>query len=131
MHLGERLQHLFKILGRQEIIFQDQDGLIELDTLLPQQKMAGIAPLLTWCQWSAPEHHPVLVIRQGLQPLGETFKTIHRIEKLEIDASGRQDGLHATAPLDGPLQTNDVNFHDLPLQTASVLHAVQPSRWRP
>ncbi|MNC52986.1 hypothetical protein D3C75_1023630 [compost metagenome] len=131
MDLGQGPQYLFKILGRQEVIFQNEDGLIEFDALFPQQEVAGITALLPRGQRPAPETDPVLVIRQGLQPLREAFKTIHRVEKLEIDASGRQDGLDATAPLDGPLQTNDVNFHDLPLQTASVLHAVQPSRWRP
>ncbi|MNH38025.1 hypothetical protein D3C79_990000 [compost metagenome] len=53
--------------------------------------MAGIAPLLTWCQWSAPEHHPVLIIRQPLQPLRQSIETIDRIEELELDAAGKQN----------------------------------------
>ncbi|MNY45772.1 hypothetical protein D3C86_1808980 [compost metagenome] len=131
MNLRQGFQHLFKVLGRQEIIFQNKDGFIEFDTLFPQQEVAGITAFFPGGQGPTPETDPVLVIRQRLQSFGETFKAIHGTEELEFDASGRQDRLDATTPLDSPIQANDVNFHELPLQTDSVPHAVQPSRWRP
>ncbi|MOA64667.1 hypothetical protein D3C78_1907980 [compost metagenome] len=68
------------------------------------------------------------IIRHPLQSLGEPLKAIDRIEKFKFYTAGRQDGFDSTAALSGPLQTNDVNFHDLPLQTPSVFYAVRPSR---
>jgi len=129
--LWQGTQHLLKILGGQEVVFQDEDGLVEFDALFPQQEVAGITAFFPGGQGPTPETDPVLVIRQCLQPFGEAFKAIHGTEELEFDASGRQDRLDATTPLDSPIQANDVNFHELPLQTDSVPHAVQPSRWRP
>lgn len=70
-------------------------------TLLPQQIVAGIAPLFPGRQRSAAKPDPVLIIRQGLQPLGQPLKTVHCAEKFEGDASGREHRLDTTAPLDG------------------------------